>query len=203
MAHKFSLFSYTCRLWFQWSKWTAINALNDLETPNTPQKYVLIVAPHTSNWDFIYGMGTADILKLPYRFTIKKEWMIFPFSGFFRRLGALPIDRTPEKGKPRIKMASHMAQLLLQSDEDLFMVITPEATRSKSTAWKTGFYHTAKEANVPLLLGYLDYEKKQSGIGEVYHLTDDREADMRHIMDFYRRITPKHPRLFSVDEDYS
>ena len=84
----------------------------------------------------------------------------------------------------------------------MHVVVTPEATRSRREKWKTGFYHVATEANVPIILGFIDYKTKQAGLAEVFHTTGDKEADMRHIMAFYQTTTPKYPELFSVDKEY-
>src|SRR5690606_18805419 len=86
---------------------------------------------------------------------------------------------------------------------ELALVVTPEGTRSLSKKWKSGFYHVALGANVPILLGYLDYDKREAGIGKVIHPSGDFEADMREIADFYRNISPKYPAKFSLDERFN
>lgn len=198
------MFKKLCKWWFLRQGWTTESVLTEQDKTDNLHKYVLIAAPHTSNWDFIYGMGAKEILDIPVRFTIKKEWMKFPFGGFMSSLGALPIDRTPKAGsKKRISMVDVMANLLTDSKQDLFMVVTPEATRSRRDKWKAGYYHTAKQAGVPLALAHLDYGNKSCGIGAVIHLTDDMEADMRKVMAFYQNITAKVPENFSVDQNYS
>ncbi|MCW8887665.1 MAG: 1-acyl-sn-glycerol-3-phosphate acyltransferase [Gammaproteobacteria bacterium] len=162
----------------------------------------MIAAPHTSNWDFIIGMGATDLMELPIRFTIKKEWMFFPVGSFLDHLGAIPIDRTPKPGIVHKNMVNVMVDLLNEATDDLIIAITPEATRSRREKWKSGFYRVAKRADVPVLLGYIDYAKKECGIKEVIQLTDDTQADMRKIMAFYQTTTAKYPELFSVDLDY-
>ncbi|MGB1010708.1 MAG: 1-acyl-sn-glycerol-3-phosphate acyltransferase [Thiolinea sp.] len=197
------MFKKLCKWWFLRQGWTTENCLPKKENGDELNKYVLIAAPHTSNWDFIFGMGAKEILQLPIRFTIKKEWMKFPFGGFMRSLGALPIDRTPKAGnKPRVSMVDLMADLLVDAKQDLFMVVTPEATRSRREQWKGGYYHIAKQAGVPIALAYLDYKTKRCGIGEVIYLTDDANADMRRIMAFYQSKTGHYPDKFSVDKRY-
>ncbi len=81
-------------------------------------------------------------------------------------------------------------------------MVTPEGTRKKVTKWKTGFYHVAVGAKVPIALGYLDYKNKIAGVGKIVYPTGDIQKDMQEITDFYRPIAPKHPELFSVDLDY-
>lgn len=196
------MFKRICRWWFQLNGWKVVNHIPDKVCPSDIRKYVMIGAPHTSNWDFIFGMATIDIMNLPIKFTIKKEWMFFPFNLFFRYMGAIAIDRTPKRGVPHKNMVLTMAHLLQESTEELVIVITPEGTRSRREKWKSGFYHVAKHAGVPILLGYIDYRKKECGVKEIFCPTDDKEADMRHIMALYQTVTPKHPELFSVDKDY-
>ena len=81
-------------------------------------------------------------------------------------------------------------------------MITPEGTRARRTQWKTGFYYAALKAGVPICLGYLDYAKKEAGVGPALYPTGNLEADMRKIMDFYRNIKGKYPELFSLDERF-
>lgn len=196
------MFKKFCKWWFLRKGWTTESVLPEKTGPDDLYRYVLIAAPHTSNWDFIYGMGAKEILQIPVRFTIKKEWLRFPFGSFMRSLGALPIDRTPKAGKPRASMVDLMANLLVDTKEDLFMVVTPEATRSRREKWKAGYYHIAKQAGVPLALAHIDYKTKSCGIGAIVHLTDDADADMRKVMEFYQSKTALYPEQFSVDTNY-
>lgn len=196
------MFSAPFRWWFQFAGWTVVNHIPQKTHPGDINKYVIIGAPHTSNWDFIYGMGAIDIMKLRVKFTIKKEWMVFPVGGLLRRLGALPIDRAVSSGVKGKNMVTQMADILKQSKDDMVIVVTPEATRSRREKWKGGFYHVAKSAGVPILLGFIDYDKKQCGVKEAFYPTDDMEADMQIITAFYQTTTPKHPELFSVDQRY-
>ena len=196
------MFRKFCKWWFLRKGWTTENVLPEKQGSDDLYRYVLIAAPHTSNWDFIYGMGAKEILQIPVRFTIKKEWLRFPFGGFMRSLGALPIDRTPKPGQKKASMVDLMANLLVETKQDLFMVVTPEATRSRREKWKAGYYHIAKQAGVPIALAHIDYGNKRCGIGEIIHLTDDMDADMRKIMAFYQTKTALYPEKFSVDKNY-
>jgi 1-acyl-sn-glycerol-3-phosphate acyltransferase len=167
------------------------------------KKAVLIAAPHTSNWDFVYAMAAFNMMGIKVRFTIKKDWMKFPFNLLMQRLGAIPIDRSaPAEGKPRKSMVEAMSELFEQNEE-LVVVVTAEGTRKNNKQWKTGFYHVAVNANVPILFGYLDYEKKIAGITAYLHPTGNIEADMKVIMDFYKNIKGKYPENFSLDERYA
>lgn len=164
---------------------------------------VMIAAPHTSNWDLVYMMGSFDLLKIRIRFTIKKEWSNKPIiSRILENLGAIWIDRSPKTGsKERISMTEAMVDLFRKNPR-LTLVVTPEGTRSKRTEWKTGFYHVAVQAGVPIALGYLDYKKKKAGVGKIVHPSGDMEKDLREIMAFYQQISPCHPKDFSVDLRY-
>ena len=183
--------------------WSVVNALPQKSGTDDLHRYVIIGAPHTSNWDFIFAVGAFDLMGLSLKFTIKKEWMVFPFARLMRSMGAIPIDRTPKPGQARASMVTAMADLLIDAKEDLLIGVTPEATRSRRDKWKLGFYHVAKQANVPILFGFIDYEKKQCGIKEVFYPTDDIDADLRKIMDFYKTTKPKYPELFSVNQEHS
>lgn len=92
---------------------------------------------------------------------------------------------------------------LFKKHDDLVMLVTPEGTRSRQTKWKTGFYHVAVLANVPVALGYLDYQKKEAGVGRVVYPCGDMKNDLREIMAFYKTIVPHFPEKFSIDLDYA
>jgi 1-acyl-sn-glycerol-3-phosphate acyltransferase len=169
--------------------------------PPQIKKCIIIAAPHTSNWDFWYCMVTFAIYRLPIRFTVKKEWMKFPFNLLMKPLGAIAIDRTPRGPKnERPSFVDAMTELF-NAHEELIIVITPEGTRSKRDKWKTGFYHIAKAANVPILMGYIDYKIKIAGIANPIYVSD-YETDMKKIMAFYKTIHPKYPENFSVDTSF-
>lgn len=174
--------------------------------PNIPpevERCIMIAAPHTSNWDIWYARLSFFIMGIPLRFTIKKEWMRFPFNLLVRPMGGIGIDRRPRRpGDARPSYVDAMADLFQQHDH-LAIMITPEGTRSLRTQWKTGFYYVAIKAGVPICLGYLDYRKKEAGVGKVIYPSGNIEEDMRSMMDFYRNITGKYPELFSLDERYS
>ena len=168
------------------------------------RRCVVIGAPHTSNWDFAYTLAAFDMLGLPLRFTIKREWMRFPFNLVIEPVGGLAIDRRPrEETGDRPSMVEMMVDLFDEHPDELALVVTPEATRSRAERWKSGFYHVARGAEVPILLGYLDYQKREAGIGEVLEPSGDYEADMRQIMEFYAPIVPKHPERFALDQRFA
>lgn len=167
------------------------------------RKCVVVAAPHTSNWDLVYALGALEILGLRVRFTIKMEWMRFPFSLLMKSAGGIGIDRSPKvPGQERRSMVDAMVELFKEND-DLILMVTPEGTRSRRDKWKTGFYHVAVNAGVPILLGYVNYGKKEAGIGKIIHPSANSfDKDMREIMQFYSGIPPKYPENFSIDLNY-
>lgn len=155
--------------------------------PPKQKKFVMIAAPHTSNWDFVYARAAFFIMGIPLKYTIKKELFFFPLGWILKTLGGIPIDRSK-----RSNTVDAMADLFNQYNE-LAILVTPEGTRSYSEKWKKGFYYVAQKANVPISLGYLDYSKKHAGIGPLIHPSGNYEEDLETIQSFYCQITPKYP----------
>ncbi|MBT6029970.1 MAG: acyltransferase [Crocinitomicaceae bacterium] len=160
------------------------------------EKFVLIGAPHTSNWDIVYFLGAIRKMKLKPNFLIKKFWMRFPFSLMFKPLGGVPINRLPKTESKGLSMVSNMVDLFAHS-EKLIIAISPEGTRSKNEHWKKGFYHTALQAKIPILLGYLDYENKVAGISKAIIPSGDFTKDMMEINLFYSQYQGKNPLQFA------
>jgi 1-acyl-sn-glycerol-3-phosphate acyltransferase len=150
-------------------------------------KYLLIVAPHTSNWDVFYGVILAFALKLDAHFLAKKELFRWPFSPLMKWLGGLPIDRT---------LSSNIVDRMIQEfavNEKFVLAIAPEGTRRKVSYWKSGFYHIAEGAHVPILLAFIDYASKTGGAGPLIYPTGEIDRDMSAIRDFYLTVKGKHP----------
>jgi 1-acyl-sn-glycerol-3-phosphate acyltransferase len=166
--------------------WTVHANLPDLD------KYVIIAAPHTSNWDFPIGILTAKALKLKVRWMGKDSLFRWPFGWFFRAIGGTPVHRG--KGRRHIKQ---MADLFARSSQ-LILALAPEGTRSKTDHWKTGFHFIARAANVPILMGYLDFGHKRLGIDGMFYPGDDIEADFSMIREFYKNIVGKNPENTSL-----
>jgi 1-acyl-sn-glycerol-3-phosphate acyltransferase len=160
------------------------------QRPDMP-KYVIIAAPHTSNWDFVYTMCLAFILKIKPLVMMKGEWFRWPLGFFFRWLGALPVDRA--------KSQNIVAQSIeaFSAHPHMVMVVPPSGTRKQVTYWKTGFYHIAQGAGVPIVMGYLDYRRKAGGIGPILHPTGNIHADMAVIRAFYTDVAGKNPKKAS------
>jgi len=168
-------------------------------------KCVLIIAPHTSAWDMALGKAIFVLTKIPAKIAVKKEAFFWPLNWLLRYLGAIPIDRTPKDGsKERISLVDAMANSI-KKEKKIVMVITPEGSRGKRKQWKTGFYHIAVKANVPIALGYLDFDVKEGIIEKIFYPTGDMDKDMREIMEFYKDKTHlgKYPNRCVTDERWS
>ena len=190
---------FIARLWLKLAGWTV-----DYTVPKEANHCVMIAAPHTTNWDFVYTRLAFYVLDIPMKIAIKDFWTkLFLVGWVIRALGGIGINRSPKKaGEKRRSMVEAMAEIIQQTD-NIAMVIAVEGTRKPVKEWRMGFYHTAVQANVPITLGYLDYEKKLAGVGIAVHPTGDVAADMKQIMDFYKNIAPKYPQNFLLDERYA
>ncbi|MCK4108544.1 1-acyl-sn-glycerol-3-phosphate acyltransferase [Acinetobacter radioresistens] len=174
----------------------------DNQWPQGLEQCVMIAAPHTSNWDAVYARLALKVLGVNVRITIKDSYMKFPLGPFVRAMGGIGIDRSPKKeGQARASMVQLMADLFKEHPH-LVMLVTPEGTRAKQENWKTGFYHIAMTAGVPIALAYMDYKKKRAGVGKIIYPTGNYEQDMQEIMQFYANVEPKFPEKFSVDVRY-
>jgi len=166
-------------------------------------KCVLIVAPHTSNWDFPVMLLLAVALRLKVTWMGKHTLFRPPFGWIMRRLGGLPIDRGA-----RHNMVEQAVESFRTHDR-MVLAILPEGTRKRTPFWKSGFYHIAVGAHVPIALGFADYRRKVGGIGGMIVPSGDVDADMALIRDFYSGIIGKRPdqfgeiRLKSQEEDAS
>ncbi len=154
--------------------------------PNV-KKAVVVAAPHTSNWDLPFALAVAWALGIRIRWVGKHTLFRFPFGPLMRGLGGVSVDR---RGSHDAVTA--ISELLRQADH-LLLVIPPEGTRDKADRWKTGFYYIALAADVPIVLGFLDYAKKCGGIGHVFRPTGAPEDDMAALRAFYSDIRGKYP----------
>jgi 1-acyl-sn-glycerol-3-phosphate acyltransferase len=170
------------KLYFRWIGWKIVGV-----DPTQLKRCVVVAAPHTSNYDYPIALSVFYTLNMRVKFLAKKQLFSFPLGLLMRATGGIAVDR----GK-KSNLVDYMVGLFAQQTE-LCLLIPPEGTRSAVREWKTGFYHVAVAAQVPILLGYLDYAKKTAGFGQVFHPTGDLEADMRVIKEFYKTIAPKYP----------
>jgi 1-acyl-sn-glycerol-3-phosphate acyltransferase len=158
----------------------------------TEKKYIVIVAPHTSFWDFIVGKLFCSARGIPAKFFIKKEFFFFPVKGLLKALGGVPIDRENAQN-----VVAYTIKLFNES-EDLVVIITPEGTRKKVKNWKKGYYYIAERANVPLYAGFMDFKTKNCGIIKQIPVTGNYEQDFKEIEKIYRGMHGKHPERFNL-----
>lgn len=164
------------------------------EPPADAPKCVLIAAPHTSNWDLPYTLMVAFALRLNIHWMGKRQIFRWPFGAVMRWLGGIAVDRGQSTN-----LVAASAAALRAAPGSVHLVVPPEGTRSKTRHWKTGFYWIAHEAGVPIVLAYMDYPRKLSGLGPVFHPSGDIEADMRSIKAYYAQYKGKNWRQFSTD----
>jgi 1-acyl-sn-glycerol-3-phosphate acyltransferase len=159
--------------------------------PVEAQKCVMIAAPHTSNWDLPYMLMVAFSLRLNVYWMGKASIFKPPFRSVMMWLGGIPINReasnnTVSASATAIRNASGMIQL----------VVPPEGTRSKVRQWKTGFYYIALAAEVPIVMAFMDYEKKHTGLGPLLYPSGDIDADMKTVKAFYAPFKGKNATQF-------
>lgn len=154
--------------------------------PDFP-KFVMIAAPHTSNWDFPVGLAILLAFKVKFYWLGKEPIFRRPFGTFFKWLGGIPVNRSTSQDVVAQTVQS------FKEHERMIMVVAPEGTRRRAGHWKTGFYYIAMGAEVPLVMGFLDYERKEGGFGPMLMPTGDIDTDMKEIRAFYENITGKIP----------
>jgi len=153
------------------------------------KKFVVILAPHTSGMDFVYAMCAKFIFDVKFRYLGKAEVFKPPFGFIFRWLGGIPVERSSSHN-----MVEQVVKLF-DEHENFILALSPEGTRAYVLKWKTGFYHIALQAKVPIVLAYLNFESKRAGIGPTFYPSGDMEKDIASIQNFYRPIKGKYPEL--------
>ncbi len=159
----------------------------DGKLPDIP-KFILIGAPHTSNWDFVLFLGVVFTLRVNVHFMGKAELFRSPLGWFFRYCGGIPVDRKKSTG-----LVEQMVKASNES-ENFILTITPEGTRHQVVEWKRGFYHIAKEAGIPIVIAVVDGKHKTVRIGQVFHPTENIEADMKTIQGYFIGVVGINPR---------
>lgn len=169
----------------------------DIPKPGTRpeiERCVIIMAPHTSSFDFYLGATCLWKLGVNFRVFIKQDYFKFPIVGWLlRRIGAIPVDRGNRHNGLVDQAVKAYSQL-----ERFVIVITPEGTRKPTRHWKRGFYEIATKAHVPIILSYVDYDTKHMGIGPRFDPTGNWEQDLAQIKEFYRNIHARHPEKFVI-----
>ena len=163
-------------------------------TVDHPDKYIICLAPHTSNWDFILGLLYSRSIGMQSNFLMKKEWFFWPLGPIFRSLGGIPVYRQKHSS-----MTESMAESAKQA-KVFHLCITPEGTRSKNPDWKKGFYFIALKAGIPILLYGLDYERKLIQCTKTVIPSGDLEADMRDIKLYFKGFKGKKLENFTIGE---
>lgn len=153
------------------------------------KKYVIVVAPHTSNTDFFVGVCVKYILhNFKPRFLAKNSLFKIPLVGWFlKSIGGYPVDRSK-----KMKLVDQIVEIF-EREEEFIMTITPEGTRSYVEKWKTGFYFVALKANVPIMMSGFDYEHKVVELKEVFYPSGDVDKDVEKMMAYFRGIKGKYP----------
>ncbi len=158
--------------------------------PYEVKKGVIIVAPHTSWRDVVIGLMARSVLNLKSaRFLGKKELFDGPFGFFFRWMGGIPVDRFSKQN-----MVDQVVELFNKNDT-LLLGLSPEGTRKKVDRLRTGFYHIAKKANVPIIMAGVDFKKKEVIFSEPFYISNEESKDFDHILDFFAPVQGYHPAL--------
>lgn len=154
----------------------------------------MVAAPHTSNWDYPIALATLYANGVKVRFLGKDSLFKFPLGMLMRATGGMPVDRSKHNN-----LVDALVNTFRQHDE-LILMIAVEGTRSYVKEWKSGFYFTAMGANVPIVMGYLDYKNKVAGFGDLFYPTGDYKQDLIAIQNFYRQFTAKYPEKSSLNQ---
>lgn len=167
----------------------------DYQFPAEVRKCVLIMAPHTSMYDFIIGKIVLSDLGVKTVIAIKREFFFFPIGWFLQKLNCVPVDRLHAANFPKF------AAELIKNSEEIAFLICPEGTRKKTNRWKRGFYKIAQEANVPICFGYLDYRTRHAGISGTLYPTGDYQKDFATIEHFYNGMRGFHKNHFNLEDN--
>lgn len=147
----------------------------DEKSPDGVKKAVVVVGPHTSNWDFVIGKITFMHYGIKASFLIKKDLFFFPLGPILKSMGGIPVDR---KRKNNMR---EQAEKLFSENDEFFLIFTPEGTRKYQPNWKKGFYYIAQQANVPIYIAYIDYKKKTGGFHSLFEPTGNVDEDIKYL----------------------
>ena len=173
---------------YRWKGWKIEGRRPDCE------KFIILGAPHTSNWDFVFFLGAANQLGIKPSFMGKTSLFKWPMTNFMLDMGGVPVDRTK-----RGKYVDQVAAAFEASDE-LALVIAPEGSRTFKGAWRTGFYHIAMAAGVPIVPAWVNNKTMRGGMGEAMMPTGDYRADLAHLAAFYREKRPDCDRFVALEK---
>ena len=159
----------------------------DENAPKDVDKAVLVVGPHTSNWDFIIGRLAFVSYGIKPKVLIKKEMFFFPLGLILRAIGGIPISRDKNNN------FTDQAKSIFDKYDKVHMVFTPEGTRSYNPNWKKGFYYVAKKCNVPIYICYIDFKNKKGGFLEPFNPSNDVHKDIAYIKEKLSKFKGKYP----------
>lgn len=156
------------------------------------KKCIIVEAPHTSMWDFIYGKLYFNVQKRKINLLIKEKFFFFPLGILLKSLGAIPVKKK-QTGRDFTQSLVEM----FKTRDEMLLVVTPEGTRKAAKRWRSGFYHIAMAANVPIVLGKIDYKNKVMGYLDVFYPTGDFDKDLRTIQSQFKSEWAKYPEMFT------
>jgi len=162
------------------------------------KKSILIIAPHTSVWDWLILKLFLNQIGVKYKILYKKEFFVFPMNIVMKPLGSIPVERKDKRNNLIFQIAG-----LFNNNKELCIVLSPEGTRHLVTQWEKGFYYISKRTNVPIVVGYIDYKKKEIGIKGVIKNISDMNDTMNGISKMYKNVNAKYPENFILDKRYS
>lgn len=183
-------------MWKSFCRWVLYKRMgwNTNVTESHPGKYIICLAPHTSNWDFILGQLYSGAEGIKSNFLMKREWFFWPLGPIFKRLGGVPVWRSKHTS-----MTDNLAETARKA-KTFHLCITPEGTRSLNPDWKKGFYYIAHKAGIPILLYGLDYNKKLIKCTRTIVTNGDIEHQMREIKLYFKDFKGKKPENFTVGD---
>ena len=188
--------NYDNTMWKSFCRWLLYKQMGWTAevTEAHPDKYIICLAPHTSNWDFIIGQLYSKSAGMKSNFLMKKEWFFWPLGPIFRRMGGIPVWRSKQTS-----MTDNLAETAMRLP--IFQLcITPEGTRKLNPEWKRGFYYIAQKAGIPILLYGVDYEKKLIRCTKTIVPNGDIESQMREIKEYFKEFKGRYPENFTIGE---
>lgn len=177
----------------QWLLYKRMGWTTDVNV-ELPERCIICLAPHTSNWDFVIGQLYGGAEGMKNNFLMKKEWFFWPLGPLFKRLGGIPVWREKHSS-----LTDNLAKTALES-KTFRLCITPEGTRSLNTEWKKGFYFIAQKAQIPILLYGIDYNRKLIQCTKSIVPSGNVEEEMAIVRQYYKDFKGKHPERFSTGE---
>lgn len=180
------------RKFFAWLLYRCMGWQKDI-TIEQPKKCILCVAPHTSNWDFIIGQLFVRAEGMHANFLMKREWFFWPLGPIFKRWGGIPVYRDKNLSLTEILSAE------AKKADKFCLCITPEGTRQRNPQWKRGFYYIALNAQIPILLYAIDFERKLISCTAQVQPTGQVEEEIKQIKQHYKDIKGRYPEQFAIE----